>query len=75
MIPSPSVVTSPPFLCHLEDSILGREATDLVGKCGENKQSSCALLPRISELPVGAGSGGGFAYHISLQFSTPVTRG
>lgn len=35
----PPVVISLTFLCHLDDSILGREATDLMGNLGENKQS------------------------------------
>lgn len=71
----PSAVTSLPFLCHLEDSIPGKEAADLVGKFGENKQSSCALHPHIGERPIGAGLGRGFAHHIYLQYSTTVTRG
>lgn len=58
------VVTSLAFLCHLDASILGREATDLIGKSGKNKWSSCALLPHMSELPIGIGLGGGFVYHI-----------
>lgn len=44
------VVTSLAILCHLDASILGREVTDLTGKCGENKWSSCAFLPLMSEL-------------------------
>lgn len=56
---SPSAVTALAFLCHLDDSTLGREAIDLAGKSGEKKQSSCALLPHISKPLVGDGVGGG----------------
>lgn len=47
---APPVVTSLAILCHLHASILGREVTDLTGRCGENKWSSCAFLPLKSEL-------------------------
>lgn len=53
---SPSTNGGPPagtalaFLCHLDDSVLGREATDLTGKSGKDDQSSRALPPRMSAL-------------------------
>ena len=50
---APPVVTSLAILCHLHASILGREVTDLTGKCGENKRSSCAFLPLKSKLEAG----------------------
>lgn len=42
-------------ICHWDDSILGREATDLMGNFRKDKQAGRALLPHTSELPVGAG--------------------
>lgn len=53
------------FLCNLDESIAGREGTDLTGKSGENRQPSCALLPQMRELPGGAGLGGRFVYHMT----------
>lgn len=47
---APPVVTSLAILCHLHASILGREVTDLTGRCRENKWPSCASLPLESEL-------------------------
>lgn len=47
---SPSAVTALAFLCHLDDSTLGREAIDLAGKSGEKKQFGCALLPHLWEM-------------------------
>lgn len=60
------VVTSLAFICLLDDPVPGWEATDLTGKFGKNKQSSCGLLPHVRELPVRAQLGGGSVYHIHL---------